>query len=285
MKKILLPIVCCSLLLSSTTSCGLAQWAVLSDPDASETSKGAVIGAASGAHAGAFVGSLFGDTYRSSRNNSFLGAAVGAVAGAALGAAIGNDRDKKAEQRASEEAVYYSDAPRQSSGVRHGGQGGGVRYGSQPSGDCIYYGQTKTKLSGTAKQSLDHVANRLLNDPTAVAEVYGYTDNSGAYNERCRLSVERAQVVKAYLIKKGVPANQIFCKGMADQRPVGDNATADGRALNRRVEILITHNVDDDFCDQPAAPAQRATTPAPSTQHHDANTAGETAVQSSNMIE
>ena len=65
--------------------------------------------------------------------------------------------------------------------------------------------------------------------------------------ERCRLSVERAQVVKAYLVKKGVPSNQIFCKGMADQRPVGDNLTSDGRALNRRVEVVITHNADNNY--------------------------------------
>lgn len=249
MKKFLLPIVCCSLLLSSTTSCGLAQWAVLSDPDASNQTKGAVVGAVSGAQAGSFIGSLFGRGYHHRRDNSLLGAAVGAVAGAALGAAIGSDKDKKAEQRAEE--VYMSDEARPS----------GARV-SRRGDNCIYYGQSKTKLDGGAKSALDRVAVKLLNDPTACAEIYGHTDNFGTYNERCRLSVERAQVVKAYLIKKGVPANQIFCKGCADQHPIGDNNTADGRAVNRRVEIIVTHNVDDEY----SAPAARPA--APSTVRH-----------------
>lgn len=244
MKKTLLTILCGSLLMGSTTSCGLAEWAVMSDPDASNSTKGAVVGATSGASAGSFIGSLMGNGYYSSRNNSIIGAAVGAVAGAAIGSAIGSDMDKKAEQRQQNASGNY--------------YGGDELYQSQPQytyrssaprcGDnCIYYAQSKTKLDGGAKKALDRVARKLINDPTACAEIYGYTDNTGTYNQRCRLSVERAQVVKAYLVKKGVPSNQIFCKGMADQRPVGDNRTADGRALNRRVEVVITHNADNNY--------------------------------------
>lgn len=227
--------------MGSTTSCGLAEWAVMSDPDASNSTKGTVVGATSGASAGSFIGSLMGNGYYSSRNNSLIGAAVGAVAGAAIGSAIGSDMDKKAEQRQQNASGNY--------------YGGDELYGTQTQytyrtsaprrGDnCIYYAQSKTKLDGGAKKALDRVARKLINDPTACAEIYGYTDNTGTYNQRCRLSVERAQVVKAYLMKKGVPSSQIFCKGMADQRPVGDNRTADGRALNRRVEVVITHNAD-----------------------------------------
>ena len=79
MKKTLLTILCGSLLMGSTTSCGLAEWAVMSDPDASNSTKGAVVGATSGASAGSFIGSLMGNGYYSSRNNSLIGAAVGAV--------------------------------------------------------------------------------------------------------------------------------------------------------------------------------------------------------------
>ena len=244
MKKTLLTILCGSLLMGSTTSCGLAEWAVMSDPDASNSTKGAVVGATSGASAGSFIGSLMGNGYYSSRNNSLIGAAVGAVAGAAIGSAIGSDMDKKAEQRQQNASGNY--------------YGGDELYGTQTQytyrssaprrGDnCIYYAQSKTKLDGGAKKALDRVARKLINDPTACAEIYGDTDNTGTYNQRCRLSVERAQVVKAYLVKKGVPSSQIFCKGMADQRPVGDNRTSDGRALNRRVEVVITHNADNNY--------------------------------------
>lgn len=241
MRKSILTILCGTLLLSSTTSCGLAQWAVLSDPDASNSTKGAVVGAASGASTGSFIGSLLGNSYHSSRDNSLIGAAVGAVAGAAIGSAIGSDMDKKAEQRSSATADYY-----------YGGDDT-YAYSSMPrrSDNCIYYGESKTKLDGSAKKALDRVAKKLVADPSACAEIYGYTDNAGTYSQRCRLSVERAQVVKAYLVKKGVPASQIFCKGMADQRQVADNRTAEGRALNRRVEVVITHNADSGY-DAPA---------------------------------
>lgn len=236
--------------MSSTTSCDLAQWAVLSDPDASNSTKGAVVGATSGASTGSFIGSLIGNSWQSNRDNSIIGAAVGAVAGAALGAAIGNDMDKKAEQRSADASSYNSgETTYYAGGDEVYSQSGARLSAPQRSDGCIYYGQSKTKLDKSAKKALDHVAQRLINDPTACAEVYGYTDNAGTYSQRCRLSVERAQVVKGYLMKKGVPASQIFCKGMADQRPVGDNRTADGRAVNRRVEILITHNVNDDSSD------------------------------------
>ncbi len=237
---------CGSLLLSTATSCSLAQWAVLSDPDASNSTKGAVVGATSGASTGAFIGSLIGNSWHSNRDNSIVGAAVGAVAGAALGAAIGNDMDKKAEQQATGNS-YSGSTTYYYGGDDVYGESGARLSAPRVSDNCIYYGQSKTKLDGKAKKALDYVARRLQTDPSACAEVYGYTDNAGTYNQRCRLSVERAQVVKAYLMKKGVPANQIYCKGMADQRPVGDNRTADGRAANRRVEILITHNVENDY--------------------------------------
>ena len=184
MKKTLLTILCGSLLMGSTTSCGLAEWAVMSDPDASNSTKGAVVGATSGASAGSFIGSLMGNGYYSSRNNSLIGAAVGAVAGAAIGSAIGSDMDKKAEQRQQNASGNY--------------YGGDELYGTQTQytyrtsaprrGDnCIYYAQSKTKLDGGAKKALDRVARKLINDPTACAEIYGYTDNTGTYNQRCRL--------------------------------------------------------------------------------------------------
>ena len=88
MRKVIIPIMCCSLLMASTSSCGLAEWAVMNDPDANMSTKGAVVGAVSGANTGAFIGSLTGHSYHSSRDNSLIGAAIGAVAGAAIGAAV-----------------------------------------------------------------------------------------------------------------------------------------------------------------------------------------------------
>jgi len=67
----------------------------------------------------------------------------------------------------------------------------------------------------------------------------GHTDSVGtdAYNQR--LSIRRAEAVKAYLVGKNVEANRIYTEGKGEKQPVADNKTAAGRAKNRRVEIEV----------------------------------------------
>ena len=65
----------------------------------------------------------------------------------------------------------------------------------------------------------------------------GHTDSVGsdAYNQK--LSVRRAEAVKAYLVSKGIEKNRVYTEGKGEKQPVADNKTAAGRAKNRRVEI------------------------------------------------
>lgn len=67
----------------------------------------------------------------------------------------------------------------------------------------------------------------------------GHTDSVGtdAYNQK--LSVRRAEAVKAYLVSKGIEANRVYTEGKGKKQPVADNKTAEGRAKNRRVEIEV----------------------------------------------
>ena len=67
----------------------------------------------------------------------------------------------------------------------------------------------------------------------------GHTDSIGtdAYNQK--LSVRRAEAVKAYLVSKGIEKNRVYTEGKGEKQPVADNKTADGRAKNRRVEIEV----------------------------------------------
>ncbi len=72
-----------------------------------------------------------------------------------------------------------------------------------------------------------------------VAIAVGHTDSIGsdAYNDR--LSLRRAEAVKAYLVSKGIPADKVRTEGRGKREPVADNATPEGRAKNRRVEVTI----------------------------------------------
>jgi outer membrane protein OmpA-like peptidoglycan-associated protein len=69
--------------------------------------------------------------------------------------------------------------------------------------------------------------------------VYGHTDNTGNPDANQKLSEDRANAVKNYLVNKGLPNNRIEVKGMGQTQPVADNNTADGKAKNRRVQIVL----------------------------------------------
>lgn len=95
------------------------------------------------------------------------------------------------------------------------------------------------KLTGDSQETLDDVAATLNKYPTMVVEVSGHTDNTGSAAKNRTLSQQRADSVVNYLIGKGVKADNLKGKGYGPDKPVADNATADGRAANRRVELHI----------------------------------------------
>jgi len=69
--------------------------------------------------------------------------------------------------------------------------------------------------------------------------VYGYTDNNGSDAVNIPLSEKRADAVKHYLLKKGLPEGRVETKGFGSSKPVADNNTEAGRSKNRRVEIVL----------------------------------------------
>jgi len=91
-------------------------------------------------------------------------------------------------------------------------------------------------LDRTAKRLLDHAAG-LLQALETPLEVQGHTDDVGAPETNQHLSQARAEAVKAYLVELGIPERLLTAKGYGEQLPIADNATATGRARNRRVEL------------------------------------------------
>jgi outer membrane protein OmpA-like peptidoglycan-associated protein len=77
----------------------------------------------------------------------------------------------------------------------------------------------------------------LKENPTAKFTVFGHTDNVGGAAFNLKLSIERADVVKNYLVTNGVAADRLTSNGFGDTQPVDSNKTSNGRANNRRVEV------------------------------------------------
>ncbi|MDB5764044.1 MAG: OmpA family protein [Herminiimonas sp.] len=97
----------------------------------------------------------------------------------------------------------------------------------------------KAVLKPDGKAKLDDLTSKLQGMNLEVIIAVGHTDaiGSDAYNQK--LSVRRAEAVKAYLVSKGIEANRVYTEGKGKKQPVADNKTAAGRAKNRRVEIEV----------------------------------------------
>ena len=97
----------------------------------------------------------------------------------------------------------------------------------------------KAVLKPEGKSKLDGLVGQIKGITLEVVIAVGHTDSVGsdAYNQK--LSLRRAEAVKAYLVSKGIEANRVYTEGKGKKQPVADNKTADGRAKNRRVEIEV----------------------------------------------
>jgi OmpA-OmpF porin, OOP family len=97
----------------------------------------------------------------------------------------------------------------------------------------------KSVLKAEGKAKLDDLVGKVKGINLEVIIAVGHTDSVGtdAYNQR--LSVRRAEAVKAYLVSKGIEKNRVYTEGKGEKQPVADNRTSEGRAKNRRVEIEV----------------------------------------------
>jgi outer membrane protein OmpA-like peptidoglycan-associated protein len=104
----------------------------------------------------------------------------------------------------------------------------------------VLFASGKSELLPSAQQRLTEVAQALKeSSPEASIVVEGHTDSKGSETYNLDLSARRAEAVRSYLVTQGVSEQQIHSQGLGFSRPVADNKSAEGRANNRRVEIVV----------------------------------------------
>lgn len=185
------------------------------------TGTGAILGALGGAAIGAATNTSDSEQ---TRKNAIIGAGIGAIAGAAAGGYMDQQERKLREQMA--------------------GTGVGVTRTAEneitlnmPSD--ITFDVDSAAVKPQFRSTLSSVAGTLRDYPSTTIDITGHADSQGsdAYNQE--LSLRRASSVAQALTDQGVQPQRIVAQGRGELAPIADNATAEGRAKNRRVEIRL----------------------------------------------
>jgi outer membrane protein OmpA-like peptidoglycan-associated protein len=182
-----------------------------------ERERGAVIGAGAGAAVGAAVGAQVGSTAR--------GAIIGAAVGGAAGAVIGHQMDRQAAEL---------DRDLEGATVSRVGEGIVVTFEGG-----ILFDFDRSDLRPTARANLQELARNLRQYDRTDVLIIGHTDSVGSASYNQGLSERRAQSAASYVVNQGIASHRVSTRGMGQNDPIATNETAEGRQLNRRVEVVI----------------------------------------------
>ncbi len=186
----------------------------------SKSKKGAAIGGGTGAVLGGVIGKAAGSTV--------VGAILGAAIGGVAGAYIGKYMDKQAEEM--EEELEGAKVERVGEGIKISFESG------------LLFDVDKATVKSESKAELDDLAKILNKYPDTKILIEGHTDSTGSEEHNLTLSRLRSQAVSNYLAQIQVDPTRFTIMGYGESQPVADNGTAEGRALNRRVDLGIMAN-------------------------------------------
>lgn len=206
------------LLTISLTNCSAVQ-------NANNKQKGGIIGATGGAILGAIIGNNVGKG-----GNGELGAVIGGVIGGGAGVLLGNKMDKQAQQI--EQEIPGAQVERVDNGI--------VVTFDESSG--VYFDTNKYNINSASQITLNKLIGVFKEYPDTNILVVGHTDSQGAEDYNMTLSKNRAYAVTNYLSQSGISQGRLTTNWFGETQPLHDNATAEGRAKNRRVNVAILPN-------------------------------------------
>lgn len=221
MRSLIVSALAGAVALGGVTLSGCSTNAYTGEKQASKTAWGAGIGAAVGAAAGAATG----DNAKERRERALKGAAIGGVTGGGVGAYM-DVQEKKLRERLQSVGV----------GISKDKETGAITL-IMPGN--ITFPTAQYSVLASFYPTLDAVADVLKEYNKTSITISGHTDNVGRDDANLTLSQNRANAVSQYLISRGVAGGRINAVGFGKSRPVADNSTENGRAQNRRVEIVI----------------------------------------------
>lgn len=186
----------------------------------SNTRTGVLAGAAGGALLGYLTNTNKGEE---GRTNALIGAGLGALAGGAVGSYMDKQQAELRRDLAG-------------SGVEVARQGDNIVL-NMPSD--VTFAVNQADVQSQFYPTLNQVADTLNRYPQTVIDVVGHADSTGADDYNQALSERRAASVAAYLVSRGVLRDRLFVAGRGESQPIASNDTEQGRAKNRRVEVIV----------------------------------------------
>jgi len=202
-------------LLGGTAACTTTN-PYTGEQEVTKTTKGAGMGALGGA----ILGAIAGDN----RKSILIGAGIGALAGGSVGYYMDQQENKLREQL-------------RNTGVSVTRDGNNIIL-NMPGN--VTFATNSSDISANFYQVLNSVALVINEFEKTYVDVTGHTDSTGADDYNMQLSVARASSVARYLESRNVLSQRIYTKGMGETRPIASNDTPEGRARNRRVEIILS---------------------------------------------
>ncbi len=206
-----------------------------------QSAKGTLAGGALGAGLGAIVGNAAG--------NTGAGIAIGAAGGALGGALIGNSMDEQDQanqqlgqrvqdnqRQLDENRRLIEELKRRGADVRSSKRGVVINLPD------ILFEFNKDRLTPVAHRTITEIGDVLRDVRGRRISVEGHTDSIGSVTYNKDLSLRRAQSVESDLTANGIPAAQLRTVGFGEGSPIATNNTDEGRARNRRVEVIVENN-------------------------------------------